>query len=144
MLLHSPFIADTSYSRRMHVKDLRPASIARSGRAGLLGVAMLTMVILSTMGLSACSADAQSAQDAYRIGCPALDAAVSGGGTVKDATIKGLEVIRDSGQLDPQPQEWLDAAIKGLTAASPKDLPADARKTLVDGCADHGYPLKNL
>jgi hypothetical protein len=94
--------------------------------------------------LAACSPNGGSAQDAYRIGCPALDAAVSGSGTVKGATIKGLEVIRDSGQLDPQPQEWLDAAIKGLTAASPKDLPADARKTLVDGCADHGYPLKNL
>jgi hypothetical protein len=127
----------------MHVKDLQSPTVARSARAGLLGVAVLTTVGL-TIGLSGCSADAQSAQDAYRIGCPALDAAVSGSGTVKDATIKGLEVIRDSGQLDPQPQEWLDTAIKGLTASSPKDLPADARKKLVGGCADHGYPLKNL
>ena len=55
--------------------------------------------------MAACSPSGGSAQDAYRIGCPALDAAVSGSGTVKGATIKGLEVIRDSGQLDPQPQE---------------------------------------
>ena len=73
-----------------------------------------------------------------------VKAAVTGSGTVKDATIKGLQVIRDSGQLDPQPQEWLETAIKGLQASSPKDLPADARRTLVDGCADAGYPLQNL
>jgi hypothetical protein len=128
----------------MHVKDLRTASVSRSARAGLFGVAMLTVVGLTTVGLSGCSTDSRSAQDAYRIGCPALDAAVAGGGTVKDATIKGLEIIRDSGQLDRQPQEWLETAIRGLTASSPKDLPTDARKTLVDGCADHGYPLKDL
>ena len=25
-----------------------------------------------------------------------------------------------------------------------EDMPADARKLLVDGCADHGHELKNL
>lgn len=106
--------------------------------------ALLAAVLLAGAGLTACSTDSQSAQDAYRLGCPALDATISGSGTAKDATIKGLQMIRDSGQLDPQPQKWLETAIKGLKASSPKDLPADARKTLVSGCADHGYPLENL
>jgi hypothetical protein len=99
---------------------------------------------LACVGLAACSPEGQSAEDAYRIGCPALDAAVSGTGTMKDAAVKGLEAIRDSGQLDQQPEQWLQTAIQALQASNPKDLPADARKTLVDGCADHGYPLKNL
>jgi hypothetical protein len=108
------------------------------------GAGLMLAAVLLTAGLTACSPDSQSAEDAYKIGCPALDAAVAGSGTVKDAAVKGLETIRDSGQLDPQPQEWLETAIKALKSSNPKDLPADARKTLVDGCADHGYKLKNL
>ena len=123
-------------------RPLAPSTTNRSRLAALLAAGA------AVIGLAACSPDAavdgQSTEDAYRLGCPALDAAIAGSGSAKDATIKGLEVIRDSGQLDPQPKEWLETAIQGLQASSPKDLPADARKTLVDGCADHGYPLSNL
>ena len=124
----------------MSVSVHRPPRVSsRSRKAVLVLAATLTCV-----GLAACSPDSASAEDAYKIGCPALDAAVAGSGTVKDAAVKGLETIRDSGQLDPQPEQWLETAIKALKASNPKDLPADARKTLVDGCADHGYHLKNL
>jgi hypothetical protein len=115
-------------------------SRSRRSRVALLAVG----IGLSLAGLAACSNDTQTTADAYRLGCPAIDAAISGSGTAKEATVKGLEVIRDSGQLDPQPQEWLDTAIMALQGSSPSDLPADARKTLVDGCAEHGYPLQNL
>ncbi len=117
--------------------------VSRPSRTARRLAALLAAGALAA-GLGACSADAANTEDAYRLGCPALDAAISGSGTAKDATIKGLETIRDSGQLDPQPQAWLETAIKGLRASSPKDLPPDARKTLVQGCADHGHPLQNL
>ena len=108
-------------------------------RLGLLLAAGLTVT-----GLSACSSESVTAEDAYNIGCPALDAAVAGGSVANTAAIKGLTAIRDSGQLDPQAQEWVDAAVTALESGSAEDIPADARTLLVDGCADHGHELKNL
>jgi hypothetical protein len=108
-------------------------------RAGLVVAAAATIV-----GLTACSSDRQATQDAYTIGCPALDAALAGGSVANQAAVKGLEALRDSGQLDPQPKQFVDAALDVLTAANPSDLPAGARELLVDGCADHGHPLQNL
>jgi hypothetical protein len=108
-------------------------------RFGLLLAAGLTVT-----GLSACSSESVTAEDAYNIGCPALDAAVAGGSVANTAAIKGLTAIRDSGQLDPQAQEWVDAAVTALESGSADDIPADARTLLVDGCADHGHELKNL
>lgn len=115
-------------------------SAARFPRLALL----LTAGVVVATGLTACSSDAQSAEDAYKIGCPALDAAVAGGSVANQAAVKGLEAIRDSGQLDPEPQKWVDAAISALQSGSVEDVPADARRLLVDGCAKHGYELRNL
>ena len=123
----------------------RPSS-ARRVAAFVAGAGLL-------VGLGACSAVSPSGQtptgrtpsstDAYRLGCAAVDAAVSGSGAAKDVSIKALEAIRDSGQLDPQPTQFVKSAISALKASSLKDLPADTRKTLVTGCKDAGYPLKN-
>ena len=110
----------------------------------LLRFGLLLATVVTVVGLTGCTSDSQGAQDAYKIGCPALDAAMAGGSVANQAAIKGLEAIRDSGQLDPEPAKWVDAALGALRSANPDDIPAEARKLLVDGCAAHGYPLKNL
>ena len=115
-------------------------SLVRIPRLGLL----LAAGAMTVAGLTACSSDSQGAEDAYKIGCPALDAAVAGGSVANQAAIKGLQAIRDSGQLDPEPQKWVDAAISALESGSTKDIPAEARQLLVDGCTKHGYKLRNL
>ena len=68
---------------------------------------------------------------------------MAGGSVANQAAIKGLEALRDSGQLDPDPAKWVDAALGALQSANP-DIPAEARTLLVEGCADHGYTLQNL
>ena len=108
-------------------------------RLGLLLAAVVTAV-----GLTACSSDSQASQDAYKVGCPALDTALAGGSVANQAAIKGLEALRDSGQLDPQPKQFVEAALGVLTSANPDDIPADAKKLLVDGCSEHGNTLQNL
>lgn len=125
-------VAEPTYSCCMSA--IRPLH-----RAGLLVAAAVTVV-----GLTACSSDSQATQDAYKIGCPAVDTALAGGSVANQAAIKGLEAVRDSGQLDPQPTEWVDAALGVLTSSDPNDIPPDAKKLLVDGCRDHGYTLQNL
>lgn len=122
---------------------MQPRSFRRF-RPAIQRIGLVLVVGLTIAGLSACSGDSRAGQDAYDIGCPALDAAVAGGSVVNRAAVKGLEAIHDSGQLDPDPQRWVETAISVLTAADPKDVPADARKLLVDGCAEHGHPLQNL
>jgi hypothetical protein len=108
-------------------------------RLGLLLAAGLTV-----SGLVACSSEGPAAEDAYQIGCPALDAAMTGGSVLNEAAVKGLQAIHASGQLDPDPAQWVEAAIAVLTSSNPDDIPDDARKLLVDGCADHGHQLQNL
>ena len=117
-----------------------PATLTRP----LLRLGLLLAAGMTVTGLTACTSDTQGAQDAYKIGCPALDTAMAGGSVANQAAIKGLEAVRDSGQLDPEPAKWVDAALGALKSANPDDIPADARKLLVDGCADHGYTLQNL
>lgn len=117
-----------------------PATLTRP----LLRLGLLLAAALTVTGLTACTSDTQGAQDAYKIGCPALDTAMAGGSVANQAAIRGLEAVRDSGQLDPEPAKWVDAALGALKSANPDDIPADARKLLVDGCADHGYTLQNL
>ena len=56
------------------------------------------------------------------------------------ATVAGLKKLSASGQLDPEPQQWVDATISLLSVAKPEDIPADARKLIIDGCANNGYP----
>ena len=110
----------------------------------LLRFGLLVAAATTVIGLTGCTSDSHGTQDAYKIGCPALDAAMAGGSVANHAAIKGLETIRDSGQLDPEPATWVDAALGALKSANPDDIPADARRLLVEGCADHGYTLQNL
>ena len=85
-----------------------------------------------------------SAEDAYKIGCPAVDSAAAGGSLVNEATVAGLKQLGESGVLDAEPQRWLDATIDLLESDDPSDVSAEAKKLIIDGCADNGYPLRNL
>ena len=119
-----------------------PAPLRRRPARQRLG--LLLAVGLAATSLAACSTENQSADDAYKIGCPALDAAAAGGSTLNQAAVKALETARDSGQLDPEPTKWVQAAIGVLASSDASDIPADAKKLLIDGCAEHGYTLQNL
>lgn len=105
---------------------------------------LLVAAGLAVTALTSCSSDSQPTQDAYKIGCPALDAAMAGGSVANQAAVKALEAARDSGQLDPEPEKWVNAAIGALTSSDPSAVSADAKKLLIDGCAEHGYTLQNL
>jgi hypothetical protein len=130
------------------------ATTQRTRRSSVRRVAALVAAAGLLVGLGACSADVTSGEtpsvqvptsaDAYRLGCAAVDAAVTGSGAAKEASIKALEMIRDSGQLDPQPTQFVKSAISALKTSSIKDLPAETRKTLISGCKQAGHPLKNL
>lgn len=121
-----------------------PAALPHSRRRIRHRLGLLLTAGLVATSLAACSTESQSAGDAYKIGCPALDAAAAGGSTLNQAAVKGLEAARDSGQLDPEPTKWVDAAIGVLSSSDTSDIPADAKKLLIDGCAKHGYELQNL
>ena len=107
-------------------------------------VAATVLVSLAALlGLAACS-EGISAEDAYKIGCPAADSAVGGGSLVNKATVAGLRELRDSRVLDAEPQRWLEAAVSLLESDDPSQVSAEAKNLIIKGCADNGYPLRNL
>jgi hypothetical protein len=106
-------------------------------------IAAAVVALVAVFGLSSCSSGVK-AEDAYKIGCPLVDAAVSTGSVASKATVAGLKKLRDSGTLDPEPQRWLEAVISVLDSADPKKAGEDTKKLIRDGCASHGYPLHNL
>jgi hypothetical protein len=106
-------------------------------------VVTTVLAVATLLGLTSCAADVQ-ASDVYQIGCPAVDAAAEGGSAVSRVTVSGLKKLSESGKLDPEPQQWLDAAISLLESDNPKDASSDAKKLIIDGCAKNGYPLRNL
>jgi hypothetical protein len=104
--------------------------------AVLLGLAVVA-------GVASCSSGV-SAEDVYKVGCPAVDSAVGGGSLVSKATVAGLKKLSQSGTLDPEPQKWLDATISLLDSDDPSKISTDAKQLIINGCADNGYPLRNL
>ena len=108
--------------------------------------AIVATVLAATplLGLAACGQTDVQAADLYKIGCPAVDAAAKGGTAVNKVTVAGLKKLSQSGQLDPEPQRWVDAAISLFESDDPKNPPGDAKQLIIDGCAKNGYPLKNL
>ena len=112
---------------------------------GMRLIARLTIVVVTLLGLVACSENTITADDAYKIGCPAVDTAVAGGGIAAKATVAGLKKLSASGQLDPEPQKWLDAVISLLEAdGDPNKVSSEAKQLIIQGCANAGYELKNL
>jgi hypothetical protein len=111
-------------------------------RAQRLVIVLVAAVGLS--GLAGCSEAGVSESDAYKIGCPALDAAIATGALGSKAAVAGLEKLQQSQDLSEQTSQWLDTAVSALKTTDPDQMPAAAKARLVDGCADNGYPLRNL
>jgi hypothetical protein len=107
-------------------------------------VVVTVFTAAALLGFSSCAQTELSASDAYKIGCPAVDAAAESGSVVNKVTVAGLKKLSQSGRLDPEPQHWVDATISLLESDNPKDAPSDVKKLIVDGCAKNGYPLQNL
>jgi len=107
-------------------------------------VVVTVLAVAALLGFSSCAQTELSTSDAYKIGCPAVDAAAESGSVVNKVTVAGLKKISQSGRLDPEPQRWVDATISLLESDNPKDAPSDVKKLIVDGCAKNGYPLQNL
>ena len=107
-------------------------------------IATAAVALAALIGLASCAEAGVSQADAYRIGCPAVDAAVGGGSVVGKASVTGLKKLSESGQLDPEPQKWLDATISLLESDDPEATPSEAKQLILDGCAENGYPLRNL
>jgi hypothetical protein len=107
----------------------------------VLPAVLLSLVAVA--GLTSCSSDV-SKEDIYKVGCPAVDSAVGGGSLVGKATVAGLKKLSESGTLDPEPQRWLDATISLLESDDPDKVSSDAKQLIIDGCAENGYPLRNL
>ena len=105
--------------------------------------ATVLLSLVALVGLAACSAEV-SAEDAYKIGCPAVDSAAGSGSLVNKATVAGLRQLRDSGALDAEPQRWLEATISVLESDDPSRVSTEAKQLVIKGCADNGYPLRNL
>ena len=100
--------------------------------------------VVTALTLTSCAQTGVSAADAYKIGCPAVDSALGGGTVVNQVSVAGLKALRDSNQLGPEAQTWLVAVIQTLESSKPEDMPADAKKLIVDGCKQNGYELQNL
>ena len=106
-------------------------------------LATIVISVAAAAGLISCSSGI-TAEDAYKVGCPAVDSAVGGGSFVSKATVAGLKKLRASGTLDPEPQKWLDATISLLESDDPSQVSSEAKQLIIDGCAKNGYPLRNL
>jgi hypothetical protein len=107
-------------------------------------IAATVLAIAALLSLTSCAQNDIKAEDVYKVGCPAVDAAAGGGSMVSKVTVVGLKALRESGQLDPEPQRWLDAVITMLDSEDPKNAPDELQKLIIDGCAKNGYPLQNL
>ena len=101
-------------------------------------------LVFATAGLASCAESGIGAADAYKIGCPAIDSAAAGGSVAGKAAVAGLEQIKKSGQLDPEPERWVDASIAVLGSDDPSKASGETKKLIIDGCADNGYTLQNL
>ncbi len=106
--------------------------LARSLLAGAAGIVVL----------SGCSQAGLSVDDAYKVGCPALDAVAASGSAVGKVALSGMEQLRDSGSVTGESKQWLDVAIEFL--AHPEKVSDENKKMIRDGCAAHGYKLQNF
>ncbi len=103
---------------------------------------LLVGALAGILALSGCSQAGVSVDDAYKVGCPALDAVAASGSVVGKVALAGLEQLRDSGNVSGDAKKWVETSITFLS--DPKKVSESDKKFIKDGCASHGYQLKNF
>lgn len=99
---------------------------------------------MALVALSACSQTDLTTEDAYKIGCPAIDATVASGSVANEVAVTTLEEVRDRSHPSKDAKKWLTAAINLLTSDHPSHASRQAKKLIINGCRENGYPLQNL
>lgn len=111
---------------------------------------MLSKIVSVATGVAAlvamvgCSQTNLTIEDAYKIGCPAIDATVATGSVANDVAVSTLKEIRDRAHPSQETKKWLNAAISLLTSDHPNALSRQTKKLIIKGCKENGYPLQNL
>jgi hypothetical protein len=96
------------------------------------------------VGLVGCSQTSLTVEDAYKIGCPAIDATVASGSVANEVVLATLKEVRDRAKPTDEAKQWIDASIELLSADEPGDVSKQTRKLIINGCKKHGHPLQNL
>jgi hypothetical protein len=101
-------------------------------------------VMAMFVGLVGCSQTSLTMEDAYKIGCPSIDATVASGSVANEVALATLKEVRDRAKPSDETKAWLDAAIELLSAEEPSEVSKQTRKLIIQGCKKHGHPLQNL
>jgi hypothetical protein len=111
----------------------------------VLGIKILVpAVVLMLAALAGCSQSSLTTEDAYKIGCPAIDATVASGSVANEVAVTTLKEIRDRSHPSQDTRKWLNAAINLLTSDHPSTASRNAKNLIIKGCRENGYPLQNL
>ncbi len=100
--------------------------------------------LMAALALVGCSQSTVTTEDAYKIGCPAIDATAASGSVAHEVAVSTLKQVRDSGQPSAEAKRWLNAAIDLLTSDEPGQVSRPAKRLIINGCKRNGYPLQNL
>jgi hypothetical protein len=107
-------------------------------------IVSISVAVAATVALAGCSQTDLTAEDAYKIGCPAIDATVASGAVANDVAVTTLKEVRDRSHPSKDTKKWLNAAIGLLTSDHPNRESRQAKKLIINGCKENGYPLQNL
>lgn len=99
---------------------------------------------MALVAFSACAQTDLTTEDAYKVGCPAVDATVATGSVANQVAVTTLTEVRDRSHPSKDTKQWLNAAINLLTSDHPSQSSRQAKKLIISGCRQNGYPLQNL
>lgn len=106
--------------------------------------ASLAVAAAFIVGLVGCSQSSVTTEDAYRIGCPAIDATAASGSVANEVALTTLKEVRDRANPSDEAKKWIDASIELLSSDDPNEVSKHTRKLIIQGCKKHGHPLQNL
>jgi len=103
---------------------------------------LATLTVSGAFVLTGCTQANLTASDAYKVGCPALDAVAASGSVVGKVALAGMQQLHDSGAVTGEAKQWVEVSIQFLS--DPNKVSAEQKQQLKDGCAANGYTLKNV
>jgi hypothetical protein len=102
------------------------------------------LALVPALAVAGCSDTSLTTEDAYKIGCPAIDATAATGSVASDVAVSTLKEVRDRAHPSAETKKWLNAAIAVLTSDEPSKASRQVRQVIIQGCRRNGYPLQNL